>query len=92
MDSGAVYNLISNTNLSYIHPSLVFHRLRQEYPARYLHDRGTGLRGGEEKWRATYNTITVIQNFTKARITTCHLSRRDNHPVSFTESHHPTSW
>lgn len=33
---------------------------------------------GEEKWRATYNTITVIQNFTKARITTCHLSRRDN--------------
>lgn len=25
------------------------------------------------------NTITVIQNFTKARITTCHLSRRDNH-------------
>ena len=45
---------------------------------------------GEEKWRATYNTITVIQNFTKARITTCHLSRRDNVSPEFHRMRLPT--
>lgn len=52
---------------------------RVEYKS---HDREYKSKGRREV-EGDVHTITVIQNFTKARITTCHLSRRDNDSLEF---------